>query len=104
MRFAQDQLDGVHGHGKLLKAETYRKLHTPVTGNYALGWGAKLEPDGVPLLLTHTGSNGFWVADVRIMPKHDMILLLVMNAGTDAANAAVKEIGQPLKDRLKPFE
>jgi len=45
MRFAQDQLDGVHGRGKLLQPATYRKLHTPVTGNYALGWGAKLAPD-----------------------------------------------------------
>lgn len=102
--FAQDQLDGEHGHGKLLKPETYRKLHTPVTGNYALGWGAKLGPDGVPLLLTHTGSNGFWVADIRIMPKHDMIFLVVTNAGNAAANQTIKDIGTPLKDRLKPFE
>ena len=102
--FAQDQLDGEHGKGKLLKPETYRKLHTPVTGNYALGWGAQLDPDGVPLLLTHTGSNGFWVADIRIMPRHDMIFLVVTNAGNDAANQAVKDIGTPLKDRLKPFE
>ena len=102
--FAQDQLDGEHGHGKLLKPETYRKLHTPVTGNYALGWGAKLGPEGAPLLLTHTGSNGYWVADIRIMPRHDMIFLVVTNAGNDAANQAVKDIGTPLKDRLKPFE
>ena len=95
--FAQDQLDGEHGHGKLLKPETYRKLHTPVTGNYALGWGANLDPDGVPLLLTHTGSNGFWVADIRIMPRHDMIFLVVTNAGNDAANQAVKDIGTPLE-------
>jgi D-alanyl-D-alanine carboxypeptidase len=102
--FAQDQLDGEHGRGKLLKPETYRKLQTPVTGNYALGWGAKLDPEGVPLLLTHTGSNGFWVADIRIMPRHDMIFLVVTNAGNDAANQAVKDIGTPLKNRLKPFE
>jgi CubicO group peptidase (beta-lactamase class C family) len=102
--FAQDQLDGEHGRGKLLRPETYRKLHTPVTGNYALGWGAMLGPDGVPLLLTPTGSNGFWVADIRIMPKHDMIFLVVTNAGNDAANQAIKDIGTPLKDRLKPLQ
>ncbi len=102
--FAQDQLDGAHGHGKLLKPETYRTLQTPVNGNYALGWGAKLGPDGVPLLLTHTGSNGFWVADIRIMPLHNMIVLMVTNAGNEAANEAVQDIGKPLKDRLKPFE
>jgi hypothetical protein len=38
------------------------------------------------------------------MPKHDMIFLVVTNAGNDAANQAIKDIGTPLKDRLKPFE
>jgi CubicO group peptidase (beta-lactamase class C family) len=104
MLFAQDQLDGVHGRGKLLKAENYRLLHTPVAGNYALGWGAKLEPDGVPMILTHSGSNGFWLADIRIMPKHDMIILIAINAGNDAADQAIKEIGRSLRDRLKPFD
>jgi D-alanyl-D-alanine carboxypeptidase len=102
-RFAQDQLDGVHGHGKLLKPETYRKLHTPLTTNYALGWGVKLGADSVPELLTHDGSNGYWVADVRIMPKHDMIFLVVTNAGNAAANQAMRDVGKPLKERLKPF-
>ena len=102
--FAQDQQNGTHGRGKLLKAETYRLLHTPVTGNYALGWGSKLDPDGMPLLLTHTGSNGFWVADIRIMPKHDIIILIATNSGNDAANLAIQDIGKPLRDRLKPFE
>ena len=104
MLFAQDQLAGTHGHGKLLKAETYRKLHTPVTGNYALGWGVKLDPDGVPSILTHTGDNGFWVADVRIMPKHDMIFLIVTNVGNDAGTEAVRDIRKTLTDRLKALE
>lgn len=102
--FAQDQLDGAHGRGKLLKPEMYRKLHTPVTGRYALGWGAMLQPDGVPLMLVHSGSNGFWLADIRIMPKRNMIFLVVMNAGNEAANVAVRDIGVPLRDRLKPLE
>lgn len=102
--FAQDHLDGVHGRGKLLKAETYRKLHTPVTEQYAFGWGALLGPEGKPLLLTHSGSNGFWLADIRIMPKHDMIFLVVTNTGNQAANQAIVDIGKPLKDTLKPFD
>ncbi len=104
MLFAQDQLDGTHGRGKLLKAETYRKLHTPVTGNYALGWGAMLGPDGVPLIITHSGSSGFWVADVRILPRHDMIFLVATNAGNEAANEAIRDIVGPLMARLKPLD
>ena len=104
MLFAQDHLDGVNGRGKLLKTAMYRILHTPVTERYTYGWGVQLGPDGAPLLLTHAGSNGFWVADIRIMPKHNIITLVVSNAGNEAANQAIVHIGKPLKDRLKPFE
>ncbi|NML93719.1 serine hydrolase domain-containing protein [Novosphingobium olei] len=102
--FAQDQLDGVHGRGRLLKPETYARLHTVVVAPYALGWGVKPGADGKPDLLTHSGSNGYWLADIRIMPRHDIITLLVTNAGNDAANKAIVEIGKPLRDRLKPFD
>jgi CubicO group peptidase (beta-lactamase class C family) len=102
--FAQDQLDGVHGHGKLLQAESYRKLHTPVVGNYALGWGVKLDADGTPMILTHSGSNGYWLADIRIWPKHNIIVLLAMNAGNEAAEEASGSIRKALSDRLKPFD
>lgn len=99
--FAQDQLDGEQGRGKLLKAETYRKLHTPVSGIYALGWGAKLGPDGMPIIIAHSGSNGYWLADIKIMPKRNMIFLIVTNAGSDTA---IQEINTALRERLKPFE
>ncbi len=100
--FARDQLDGANGRGKLLQPASYRKLHTPVTGNYALGWGAKTGANGVAELLTHSGSNGFWLADIRIMPERGAILLVVMNAGNEAASLALKDIVGPLMERLKP--
>lgn len=101
-RFAQDQLDGENGHGKLLKTASYRKLHTEVTHNYGLGWGVLRDPDGTLQLLTHTGSNGNWVADVRIYPKHSMIVVTATNAGNEAANQALKDIRKSLKNRLNP--
>lgn len=106
MRFAQDQLDGVHGRGKLLDATTYRKLHTPVTGNYALGWGAAYQPEdsGTLLLLTHSGSNGYWLAEIRIMPKRDIIVLSAINSGDAAADEAIKYIRRRIVERLKPYE
>jgi hypothetical protein len=33
-----------------------------------------------------------------------MLCLVTSNAGSDAANQALKDIGKPLKERLKPFE
>jgi D-alanyl-D-alanine carboxypeptidase len=102
--FAQDQLEGVYGRGKLLRPESYRKLHTPVSGVYALGWGTKLSPDGTPTIITHSGSNGYWLADVKIMPKKRMIFLIATNAGDEGANQAVQEINTALRQQLKPFD
>lgn len=104
MRFAQDQLDGVHGRGKLLGAETYRILHSPVIDHYALGWGAVYDPADTLMLLAHSGSNGYWLAEIRIMPKHDIIVLIAMNSGDDGAGEAVKDIRRRIVERLKPFE
>ncbi|MBI1212774.1 MAG: serine hydrolase [Alphaproteobacteria bacterium] len=106
MLFAQDQSDGEHGHGKLLKPETYRELHTPIASNglYALGWGAKAGPDGVPLLLTHSGSNGYWLAYVRIWLKDDIVLLLVANAGNRETATAFKEVRDALDKKLNQVD
>jgi CubicO group peptidase (beta-lactamase class C family) len=98
--FAQDQLDGELGHGKLLEAASYKRLHTVVSHDYALGWGVVRDAAGELQLLTHTGSNGYWLADIRIMPPHDMIFLIATNAGNEAANQALKDIRKSLKDRL----
>jgi CubicO group peptidase (beta-lactamase class C family) len=102
--FAQDQLAGVHGRGKLLTPETYRKLHTPVTGAYALGWGVRPGENGVPLVLGHSGSNGYWFADIKIIPKKEMIFMIVTNAGCEEATKAMQEINVALREKLKPLE
>ena len=102
--FAQDQLDGLHGRGKLLKPESYKLLQTPVTKNYALGWGVLRDKDGTTTVLTHMGSNGRWVSDVRIYPRRDIVLLTATNAGGDDAEGAARELGKTLQEKLKVFE
>ncbi|MEO8065038.1 MAG: serine hydrolase domain-containing protein [Pseudomonadota bacterium] len=100
--FAQDQLEGLHGHGKLLKPETYRLLHTPVKNRYAMGWGVLTDISGETSLLAHTGSNGYWVADLRILPKLDAISIVVTNAGGDAAEKAVRDLNKSITDKIRP--
>jgi D-alanyl-D-alanine carboxypeptidase len=102
--FAQDQLDGSRGRGKLLKPENYRLLQTANKKNYGMGWGVLREKDGSLRLLSHAGSNGYWVTDVRILPRRDIIILAAMNAGGDRAETANRELGKALIDRLKPFD
>ena len=105
MLFAQDQLEGERGTGgKLLKTEGYRRLHTPATRNYAMGWGVLRAADGSNTVLTHMGSNGYWVADVRIFPKHNLILLIATNAGGDVAEKADKDIARALQEHLKALD
>jgi CubicO group peptidase (beta-lactamase class C family) len=102
--FVQDQLDGLHSRGKLLRPETYKLLHTPVTKNYALGWGVLRDKDGTTTVLTHMGSNGRWVSDARIYPRRDIVLLTVTNAGGDVAEGAARELAKTLQEHLKVFE
>lgn len=102
--FVQDQLDGERGTGKLLKPESYRRLHTPATKIYAMGWGVLRAADGSISALTHMGSNGFWVADVRIFPKRNLFFLVALNAGGELAEKTDKEVARALQDKLKALE
>lgn len=99
--FAQDQLDGALGHGKLLRSVTYKALQTPVSENYALGWGAVLDSDGAPKLLTHGGSNGYWLSKISIYPKQRTIILTATNFGNDVAKKSVEDLDDGLAHRLK---
>jgi CubicO group peptidase (beta-lactamase class C family) len=99
--FAQDQLDGALGHGKLLQPATYRVLQAPVADNYALGWGSFLDSDGTLRELTHEGSNGYWVAAICIYPKQGTILLMATNFGGPVASKSIEDLGAALADHLK---
>jgi hypothetical protein len=62
------------------------------------------DKDGALSILTHMGSNGYWVSDARIYPRHDVIVLSVMNAGDEDAIGAARAIGTALQGKLKPFD
>jgi len=90
-KFAQDQLDGALGHGKLLQQATYKALQTPVAENYALGWGTALNSDGSLKSLTHEGSNGVWFAGIVIYPEKRTIILATTNFGGAVAQKSVED-------------
>jgi CubicO group peptidase (beta-lactamase class C family) len=78
---------------KLVKAETLKKLHTPVgeKPKYAMGW---IVDEGQPwaggTALTHTGSNTMWVAVTWLAPEKDFAVLVACNQAKDeACNDAV---------------
>jgi CubicO group peptidase (beta-lactamase class C family) len=99
-RFCIDQIQGAHGRGRLLRAESYLLLHTPQgdTGFAALGWGylpTVFERRGPALF--HAGSDGNWTAVVMLFPDTGNGVLVASNAyesmrGDRAANEAMRAI------------
>jgi CubicO group peptidase (beta-lactamase class C family) len=72
------------GGPRLLKPETLRKLHTPRSGeDYAYGWSSVLGGT----VLSHTGSNSFWYAEIWLLPGRDNAYLAAMNRGDEQASA-----------------
>jgi CubicO group peptidase (beta-lactamase class C family) len=93
-QFAALHLDGARGRGKLLRPESFARLHTPAEGfQYAGGW--LVGRDGE---LSHDGSNTLWHARIRIRPARDAALLTAVNAGGDAAVKAVDDAEAVLLD------
>jgi hypothetical protein len=100
-KFADDQIDGPRGQGKLLQASTYRILQTPVVGAVALGWGVHQGADGSPVFLEHLGSNGNWMASIRIYPARRTVLLIATNFATETTAGDMEALNSALVHYLK---
>jgi len=92
--FATEHLRGKIGESKLLSAETYKLLHTPVRNNYASGWIRKKPSKDIPYTVYwHNGSNTLWYALVVFIPEKNMVVAVTSNDGDfKNAEAAAWEI------------
>ena len=107
-KFAALHLEGARGKARLLKAETFRRLHA-VPGDsangYAMGWIAAREPSPVGLVLTHAGSNTMWYCVARIEPERGFAVLVCCNRGGDRAAGGCEEAANALAgDHLRREE
>jgi CubicO group peptidase (beta-lactamase class C family) len=86
----------------LLKASSYRRLHTPGSAvkDYAYGWGLLHRGAGISPVLVHNGSNTEWYARILLDREVGVGILLVTNAGTDGARTALDEIAKSINDKL----
>lgn|GEM_PF-6218431 len=89
--FVIDQMEGEQGHGRLLSADNYRRLHRAQGDtSAALGWGAIKAFRGLEgPFLSHVGSNGYWRALVITRPANRSALLTVVNCGDGCLSAEV---------------
>ena len=89
VKFASLHMLAAEGKPKLLKAATFRVLHTPPAGgDYAGGWIVTDRPWAGGRALTHSGSNTMWYCTVWIAPVKNFAALVATNIGGDGAAAA----------------
>jgi CubicO group peptidase (beta-lactamase class C family) len=87
---------GLHiSQNKLLKPETFKKLHTPV-GTYAMGWGVTQRNWAKGPVLAHSGTNTMWYAVVWASPADNFAVLVMCNQGGDKAAKACDEAASML--------
>lgn len=98
--FCQDQIKGHHGNGKLLTQASYQKLHTPVSGNYALGWGTRSK-NGKVTTLMHDGSNTLWYARAHLDLDEKNGYLVTLNTAAPDAVAWIPKIAKSLESDPK---
>ena len=100
--YATEHLRGELGKGKLLSAETYKRLHTPELNQYACGWVMKEPGAEIPYTVYwHNGSNTLWYALVVFIPEKNMVVAVTSNDGDfEKAEAAAWEI---VKASVKQF-
>jgi CubicO group peptidase (beta-lactamase class C family) len=93
-KFASLHLDAARGRPRLLKRETFARLHEAPKSDgdgYAMGWIVRERDGSMGRLLAHAGSNTMWYADLRIFPERDLVVLVAANQGGDVAERACED-------------
>lgn len=81
-KYAAFHLRGARGAAKLLQAETFKTLHTPISGqDYALGWLVVPRDWAGGLALTHSGSNTMFFTVIWLAPAKDFGVVVATNLG-----------------------
>ena len=84
-------LQAARGESRLLKRESFEKLHTPLGNDkdqYTLGWIVADRPWAAGQVLTHSGSNTYWYVVTWIAPKKNFAGLAACNTGPTAGALA----------------
>lgn len=100
-KYAAFHMAGERGESRLLKAESFKKLHTAIGDDYALGWVVLERPWAKGRALMHNGSNTMFYVVVWMAPEINSAVIVATNIGGDGAfqgcdEAASKLIGKYL--------
>jgi CubicO group peptidase (beta-lactamase class C family) len=93
-RYVSAHLTGERGGSRLLKTETWKRLHSDVAGqSYALGWGVGTRPWARGTVLTHSGSNTLNYAVMWLAPQRGIAMVIATNVGVDETNSLTRVTG-----------
>lgn len=97
-KYAAFHMAGERGESKLLKAESFKKLHTVSDGNedYALGWVVLKRSWAGGRALMHNGSNTMFYIVVWMAPDKNSAVIVATNVGSTAAFKGCDEVAGKL--------
>lgn len=100
-KYAAFHMAGERDESKLLKAESFKKLHTVVAGNdnYALGWMVLKRSWANGRALMHNGSNTMFYIVVWMAPDKNCAVVVASNIGVDEAFEGCDEVAGKLINR-----
>lgn len=103
-KYAAFHMAGERGGSKLLKAESFKKLHTAVADNddYALGWMVLNRPWANGRTLMHNGSNTMFYVVVWMAPEKNCAVIVASNIGVDQAFEGCDEVAVKLIKQFFP--
>jgi CubicO group peptidase (beta-lactamase class C family) len=89
------------GNGALLKAETFKRLHTPpFGGDYVGGWGVTERSWGGGRVLTHSGSNTMNFAVTWVAPLKEFAVVIASNQAGGNVEKACDDIAAAMVRRF----
>ncbi|SPE58629.1 Beta-lactamase [Verrucomicrobia bacterium] len=89
--------------GGLLKAETFRRLHTPPEGgDYACGWVCVDRGWAGGRALMHNGSNTMWFLVMWLAPQKDFAAIAATNIGGDDAAKGCDDVAAAMIKKWLP--
>ena len=100
-KYAAFHMAGERGKSELLKAESFKKLHTAVADNddYALGWMVLKRAWANGRALMHNGSNTMFYVVVWMAPEKNCAVIVASNIGVDEAFEGCDEVAGKLIDQ-----
>ena len=90
-RYVSAHLIGERGGSSLLKAETWKRLHSDVAGQgYALGWVVFTQPWARGPILNHAGTNTNNYAVMWLAPQRGIAVVIATNVGRDEGESIAR--------------